>query len=208
MKRCFFALSAIAIVGFANGQVVNGSFETTAAGGPNSTLVNSDGSNQTGLSGADGWSTFLYSAGVLDTNQVPAGTQAPLLAGQGNFMLYVSNSGATGGIYQDPNLPAGTTYTAYVYVVSGEVALQSFDGNYDTSAIATATGAWQQLSITTTFDGASILIGTDNFNSGAVSSGPSQYYVDLVEAQAVPEPASLAVLAIGIVALIARKRSN
>lgn len=204
-KFIFTGLIFCSAIGIAFGQsILNGSFETVNTAGSTSTLVNP--ASSVGNAAAENWYTFLYSPGVLNTNWVPAGTQAPLLTGQGNNMLEVSLTSATGGIYQNSNLAIGTTVTAEVYVVVGEVVLQSFDGNYDTSVIATPSNQWQKLSITTSFANASILVGNDSFNSGAVNSGPSMFYVDMVQVQAVPAPSSLIGLGIASLGLITLRR--
>ena len=105
MKFALICTSACFLSGIASAQILNPSFETEASGGSFSFLVNSTPSLSSGLSAAADWNTFLYSAGVLDTNWVPAGTQAPNLTGQGNSMLYVSDSGNIGGIYATSATP-------------------------------------------------------------------------------------------------------
>lgn len=204
MKTALSILALAALAVGANAQIVNGSFETEASGGSSSFLVNSTGGSFVGLSAADSWETFLYTQGVLDTNWVPAGTQAPLLNGQGNSMLYVSNSGSTGGIYQGGTAYNGSTISCWVYLVSGSVQLGIYGGNELLSSTDTTLNQWVQLSVKDDGTNNALFIGNDNGNS----QPPSQFYVDMVTSQAVPEPASIGALALGLGGLFFRRRKS
>lgn len=168
----------------------------------------------TSVSGFGGWG-HSSAAGWDIYNNVNTTTTTELLASTdpnaGGSMLHVTTGGAYSGIYQLFGLVAQASLSVDVFVNSGQAWLALF-GNSGSllfaSATSSHTGQWETLTIP---------VSGLNVNEFVLYSAPghsADFYVDSAYADisarpaapsAVPEPATFALLAIGLLAFAARR---
>jgi hypothetical protein len=112
--------------------------------------------------------------------------------------MLVTSTAADNGLVQTFATLPSASFDAWVYVLQGQVSIGIGNGGSTTgTAFSSSTGTWQHLSANSNSASNEVIV---------YSSGPAVYYV--TSAVAVPEPAGFAILAIGVAALVMRKRRN
>jgi hypothetical protein len=176
------AMSACPTQFFLTGNLaVNSNFESPSPGIP----VGQQTCWRPGLpvpppSAAGGW--FMHSSNQGDRvcSQLLAST-AP--EPNGTNMLRFTAGGNEGGIYQTVTAPVNSTYmfSVWVYVLSGQVAIQSSANVGGPVAWSTKIGQWEQLRVcnNTLWPADSILVYNQDPNGGS-------FYVDRVELREIP----------------------
>ena len=212
-RVCSLFSAAVAVVlvsGTSYGSLTidNHSFEDQ--GPTNSVAFNLPAPGGPAISAANDWTVFLNGAGSIDTqvqqyaggNGIPPLPPPPSSEDPGELYIRVEASGANMGlvhVISPPNTgPAFASVSAWVYAESGRVGLGIGNGgNTGTTAFTQGVGQWELLTTTnlnTQTPANEIIIYSDG--------GPSQFYVDLVSARAVPEPSSMALLLTGFSAFV------
>ena len=191
--------------------------------GSASAAVSSLSSFEANDEGWTGYNTYAYSQNYTLT--VPSGSG--LLFGKTNGGSLTKTIDITNGGADTATIAAGTMefdFSAYLGSYTGngdrsEITYQFFDaGNaaigtevlFDDGAIAVANGTWTQYGTTAgavPTNAASVFISVNNSRT-APTTNSNDGYVDLVSfsTTAVPEPSSAALLGLGGLALILRRR--
>jgi hypothetical protein len=201
-----FVLCSATLLGLvvtANAQFLNGDFNTI---GMNGNPVTSVGPTTQTLplveSAAAHWYQFCPTPGGVITTQVLPSTQ-----GSGNSMMLVT---MTTGFYTDYGSGVGqifgysssASFSCYLFVETGSITagLVSVNGPFFDFTSYSYSGSWVHISQSVNSPTQSV--GFENLGGG----GASFYIADAqLQTQAVPEPASMSLLAFGALALARRK---
>ncbi len=169
--------------------IVNGDFENTGFGST-STYYNIGVDH--GTPPDFGWTVGPGNVDIVANN----GTYGTVLPDGGNYVLDLVGYGATGGISQTFNTVAGTTYDVlFQYSKNNGISAPTANVNGD-SLIGTVTGtsSWQ------TFSGSFVGSGsptTFSIDEG-VGGNNAGVFLDNVSVSAAPEPATWAMLMLGV----------
>jgi len=197
------AFLLLAIPGFASpaNLLSNPGFETPAVGVLPGTPVTYTGLCNGGTSAADVWLVWVNNCpGYMSTVLLPS-----TLPGGGNYMIEVTTDGYANGLWQQylptNTGPAEAMGSAWVYLNSGCVGIGiGNDGATFPTSSTCVTGQWIEL---TTLNGVSP---ANEFIVYSTAVGGADYYVDNTWVSAVPEPASITLLALAACAALRRKR--
>lgn len=131
-------------------------------------------------SAAAGWTMHTSNnADPVCSQLLPSTTPGP----HGTSMIKFIAGGNEGGIFQNLTVPPGGTYmfSVWVYVLSGQVAIQSSAGVGGPVAWSTKVGQWEELRVcnNATFPADAILVYNQDPNGGA-------FYADRVEFREIP----------------------
>jgi hypothetical protein len=169
--------------------------------GPNGSPTVHIGVNGLGSSSADSWSVWHNNNAVTTTqlvnssNLLPAGVPTGATTG-----MLVTSTGASNGLFQTfGSNPANAFFDVYVWVLQGQVTIGAGNGG-STVGTANSTGInqWEHLVTASSSSPVNQVI--------IYSTGPSVFYVASANVSTVPEPATMAVLGLGAVALMRRRR--
>lgn len=177
--------------------IYNDSFEIVGPNGPSTTYTGFFG----GPCAADGWEVFNNQGGTTRTNLVPTTLPQP---GAGQLMLHFFTTEHQNEVSQQfaggpGNGPANANASVWVYVLSGQVFFGTGDGgNTGPNTFSTTHEQWELLQAPN---------GNSPVNTIVLGSwgGSAEFYADLVDVEATPEPATLGLLALGLV-VVPRRR--
>lgn len=198
--RILFGSSFLASVAIANANLLtNSDFSVVGSNGSPTTHI---GTGNVGWSAADSWFMWHNTNGVSTTQLVDTSNLLPSVAPSGATTgILVTSTAANNGLVQTFAGTPNVSFDAWVYVLQGQVTIGVGNGGSTMgSANSTGTGSWLHLSTTNT---------TSPANEAIIySTGPAIFYVTSATVNPVPEPASIAAIGIGVVALIRRKRRS
>jgi hypothetical protein len=169
--------------------------------GPNGSPTVHVGLNGLGSSSADSWSVWHNNNAVTTTqlvttsNLLPAGIPTAATTG-----MLVTSTGASNGIFQTfGSNPANAFFDVYVWVLQGQVTIGAGNGG-STVGTANSTGInqWEHLVTASSSSPVNQVI--------IYSTVPSVFYVASANVSTVPEPATMAILGLGVLALARRRR--
>lgn len=131
-------------------------------------------------SAASGWTMHSSNQGATVCSQlIPSTAPEP----NGNLMLKFVAGGNEGGVFQNVTAPVNSTYmfSVWVYVLQGQVAIQSSGTTGGPVAWSTKIGQWEQLRVcnNSLWPADQILVYNQDPNGGA-------FYVDRVELREIP----------------------
>ena len=164
---------------FLSGQLAqNESFEVAGPDGPSTCW--SSGGPDPAPSAADGW--FMHSSNSQATvcsRLEPTTAPGP----SGHNMLHFRAGSLEGGVYQVLDVPPDKTYmfSVWVYVVRGQVVVQSQAGVYGPHSWSTKRGEWEQLRVCT-----NSLAATDWLVVYNQDPRGGEFYVDRAEVREIP----------------------
>lgn len=180
--------------------LANGDFSVI---GPNGSPTVHVGLNGLGSSSADSWSVWHNNNAVTTTqlvttsNLLPAGVPTNATTG-----MLVTSTGASNGVFQTfGSNPANAFFDVYVWVLQGQVTIGAGNGGATVGTVnSSGINQWEHLATASSGSPVNQVI--------IYSTGPAVFYVASANVDAVPEPASMAVLGLGVVALARRKRKS
>ena len=186
-------------VGSANANLLtNSDFAIVGPSGPST--VNS-GALNVGWSAAQDWFVWNNTAGTSTTRLVDiSNVMPPGVPSGATTAIHMTADGPQNGLVQlfggNPN---NAEFDAWVFVVSGQVGLGLGNGgSTNTTVVSSTLGQWEHLFT---------LNNTSPANEATIySTVPTEYFVTSANVEAVPEPASIAAIGLGVVALIRRRR--
>lgn len=161
---------------------INDSFETPAPSVPLGTKTCwQAGGAPNPVSAADSWYMHSSNAGAKVCSKLMAST-AP--GPRGKEMVQFIAGGNEGGVYQYLNLDPAKSYmfSVWVYVRSGQVAIQSNNMTGGPGAWSSKIGEWEQLRVcnNSQFSANSMWIVNEDPNGGT-------FYVDRAEVREIPQ---------------------
>lgn len=169
--------------------------------GPSGNPTTHVGLGPMGSSAADSWSVWHNTTGVSTTQLVDTSNLLPMTAPTGATTgILLTSTAANNGLFQTfGGNPSVASFDVWVWVLQGQVTIGLGNGG-STMGSVTSIGInhWEHLST---------LNSTSPANEAIIYSvGPAVYYATSANVDLVPEPASLAVLGIGAITLLRRRR--
>lgn len=198
MKRIFTLLSScLAVFGSAQNLVLNSGFELNTWGGTSyETLFPGDATTLPGWLVNGGGAEVPGSIDLVGTNYGPH---------SGDFAVDLAGTPGPGGVQQDIAVSSGSYLVSFWARSSGgypnDAVLASFGGSNHVIGIS---GDWQQYSFLENAAGLTTL----NLATRPNNTTNGNVFVDDISVTATPEPATIAVLGIGAMAMIRRRRNK
>ncbi|MBI1334702.1 MAG: PEP-CTERM sorting domain-containing protein [Armatimonadetes bacterium] len=197
--RAILVLSLGGCFGVANANLIQNSDFSLV--GPNGSPTTHVGIGAMGSSSADFWAVLHNTNGVTTTQLVDTGNLLPAVAPTGatTGILMTSTAANNGLIQKFSNVNDPATFDVWVWVLQGQVSIGIGAGaSTVTSATSSGINYWQHLTA----------VNNDSLSNNVViySAVPSVYYATSANVSTVPEPASIAVLGLGALALVRRRR--
>lgn len=189
----FVAMSAISF-----GQVLNGGFESASLG-----AANGSGSGywvfNAGNTGLDNWMIGGSSVDIVSLGGY---------VHSGNYALDIVGTPGPGSVSQTLSLVDGQDYRVTFWAFASSVGVNqtlTVGANSTETTYTVAVANYTQYSFDFTADASSVQL---SFASDPGNSGNGNLMLDDIEIEAVPEPASMALLAGGALALARRRKKN
>lgn len=196
MNKVIFIVGALSFSALSVGQVMNGGFESATLAG-----ANGSGSGywvfNAGNTSIDNWTIGGTSVDIVNASG---------FVHSGNFALDVVGSPGPGLVSQTLSLVNGQDYRVTFWAFATSVGVNqtlSVGANSTETIYTVAVGTYTQYTFDFTADSAAVDL---KFASAANNTGNGTLMLDDIEIEAVPEPASMVLLAGGALVLARRRK--